>query len=230
MHKVRYEKPPALPHRSEYAEVSEALRDGLDARSGWRAEEKGEERYDVGGVLLARPFKVQRIGPVRLFVADMEAALRFYRDELGLALTEEIDYEGHRCAFLRANTEHHSVALYPIALRARLGLSPASTLMSFGLQLGGYRQLRDAVSFLKENGVTIKYLPSGLFPGIDYCAFALDSDGHALQLYYYMEQVGWDGKPRPAVLRPVVDNANWPESVAAASDTFAGEVYLGPLG
>jgi catechol 2,3-dioxygenase-like lactoylglutathione lyase family enzyme len=230
MHKVRYEKPPALPHRSEYAEVSEALRDGLDVRSGWRAEEKGEERYDVGGVLLARPFKVQRIGPVRLFVADMEAALRFYRDELGLALTEEIDYEGHRCAFLRANTEHHSMALYPIALRAKLGLSPASTLMSFGLQIGSYRQLRDAVSFLRENGVTIKYLPSGLFPGIDYCAFAIDPDGHALQLYYYMEQVGWDGRPRPAALRPAVDNEKWPESVPGQSDTFLGEAYPGPLG
>ncbi len=229
MHKMRYEKPPAVPHRSEYAEISEALREGLDVRTGWRAEEKGEERYDVGGVLLARPFKIQRVGPVRLFVADMDAALRFYRDELGLALTEEIDYEGHRCAFLRANTEHHSMALYPIALRAKLGLSPASTLMSFGLQLGSYRQLREAVSFLEENGVAIKYLPPSLFPGIDYCAFAIDPDGHALQLYYYMEQVGWDGRPRPAALRPAVDNARWPESVAAASDTFAGEAYLGPL-
>ena len=229
MHKVRYEKPPALPHRSEYAEVGEALRDGLDVRSGWRAEEKGEERYDVGGVLLARPFKVQRVGPVRLFVADMEAALRFYRDDLGLALTEEIDYEGHRCVFLRANTEHHSMALYTIALRAKLGLSPTTTLMSFGLQLGSYRQLRDAIAFLKSNNIKVSYLPSQLFPGIDYCAFAIDPDGHAMQLYYYMEQVGWDGKPRPAALRPAVDNANWPESVAAASDTFAGEAYLGPL-
>src|SRR5712691_2324269 len=76
MHKVRYEKPPALPHRSEHAEVGEALREGLDARSGWRASEEGEERYYVDGVLLARPFKVQRVGPVRLFVADVDAALR----------------------------------------------------------------------------------------------------------------------------------------------------------
>ena len=26
-------------------------------------------------------------------------------------------------------------------------------------------------------------------------------DGHCIQLYYYMEQVGWDGRPRPAALR-----------------------------
>jgi len=54
MHKTRYEKPPALPHRSEYAEVNQAFAEGYAAASGWRAEEKGEEKFDVGGVLLAR--------------------------------------------------------------------------------------------------------------------------------------------------------------------------------
>ena len=228
MHKVRYDKPPPLPHRSEYAEVTEELGAGLQVESGWRNQE-GAESFDVGGVLLARPFKIARIGPVRLFVADMEAALRFYRDDLGLAISEEIDYRGHRCVFLRANTEHHSIALYSRSLRAALGLSENFSLMSFGVQLGSYRQLCDAVAFLKKSGVTLKHLPAELFPGIDYCAFAIDPDGHAIQLYYYMEQVGWDGKPRPASRRPVIDNDNWPESVPAASDTFAGEVYLGPL-
>jgi len=231
MHKVRYEKPPALPHRSEYAEVANAIeKEALDVRAGWRAHEPGEETFDVGGVLLARPFKVTRIGPVRLFVTDLEAALRFYRDALGLALTEEVTYEGQRCAFLRANTEHHSLALYPKALRAQLGLSDSTSLMSFGLQLASYRQLRDAIAFLERAGVRIRYLPPELFPGIDYCAFAVDPDGHALQLYYYMEQVGWDGKPRPPQLRPKVDNASWPDTVAAQSDSYAGEIYLGPWG
>jgi hypothetical protein len=96
------------------------------------------------------------------------------------------------------------------------------------MQLGDYGQLRDAVSFLKDEGVTIKHLPPELFPGIDYCAFALDPDGHAMQLYYAMEQIGWDGKPRAAAQRVLVDNANWPKTVPATSDTFAGEAYLGP--
>jgi hypothetical protein len=102
--------------------------------------------------------------------------------------------------------------------------------MSFGLQMGSYRQLQNAVAFLKAEGAQIKYLPSELFPGIDYCAFAIDPDGFAFQLYYYMEQIGWDGKPRPAHLRPKVDNARWPQSVAGQSDAYLGEPYLGPLG
>ncbi len=230
MYGARYEKPPQLPHKSEYAEVSQAMTDGIAPTTGWRGSEAGEETYDVGGVLLARPFKVVRVGPVRIFVNDMEQALAFYRDDLGLAVTEEVTWRGHRCVFLRANTEHHSMALYPIGLRAELGLNTGTTLFSFGLQVAGYSQLRNAVGFLKGKGVTIRQLPPELFPGIDYCAFAMDPDGYALQLYYYMEQVGWDGTPRPASLRPKIDNENWPEFVTGASDTYLGEPYLGPLG
>jgi len=68
------------------------------------------------------------------------------------------------------------------------------------------------------------------FLGIDYCAFAIDPDGFAFQLYYYMEQIGWDGKPRHESQRSDIDNAKWPESVEAQSDTFLGEPFLGPLG
>ncbi len=52
----------------------------------------------------------------------------------------------------------------------------------------------------------------------------------SMVLYYYMEQVGWDGRPRPATSRPAVNNEKWPESVPAQNDTFLGEPYLGPLG
>ena len=231
MYGVRYSKPPQLPHHSEYAEVEKASSDGIPIEKGTRAADMGgEEKYDVGGILLARPFKIARIGPVRLFAENMDAMVDFYRDDLGFSITEEVKYKGRRCVFLRANTEHHSVALYPLALREGLGLKADTTLMSFGLQLGSYRQLKDAVAFLKASGVTIKYLPSGLFPGIDYCAFAIDPDGFAFQLYYYMEQVGWDGKPRPASRRAKVDNARWPDAVEGRSDTFLGEPFLGPLG
>ena len=230
MYGTRYQKPPRLPHKSEFAEVTQAMNDGIAPTLGWRFVEEVEERFDVGGVLLARPFKIVRIGPVRLFVKDIDKAVNFYRDDLGLAITEEVTWRGHRCVFFRANTEHHSVALYPETLRTELGLALKTTLLSFGVQLGSYKQLRDAIAHLRTQGVTIKYLPPELFPGIDYSAFAIDPDGFAVQLYYSMEQVGWDGKPRPASQRPKIDNDNWPESVPGIGDSFLGEVYLGPLG
>lgn len=229
MHGVRYQHPPELPHISEFAEVQEAREAGVDdPRQGWRQDEPRPEIYPVDGVLLGRPFKITRVGPVRLFVEDMDATVAFYRDDLGLMVTEEVTWNGHRCVFLRANTEHHSLALYPMALRAELGLNENTSLFSFGMQVANYQQLRDAREFLAKEGVTLRQLPAELFPGIDYCTFAIDPDGHAIQLYYYMEQVGWDGRPKPAELRPKIDPEVWPETVPAQSDTFLGEVYLGP--
>jgi len=61
---------------------------------------------------------------------------------------------------------------------------------------------RDAVAFLRENGVRVDTDPSaGLHPGVDYVAHAFDPDGHCVLLYYYMEQLGWDGRPRPRAQR-----------------------------
>ena len=224
-----FQTKPDLPQISEYDEVQAALKEGANLLDGTRHTSDMEAKYDVGGILLPRPFKVIRIGPVRLFVDDMEESLSFYIGRMGLTVTEEITYNGHRCVFLRANTEHHSLALYPMALREELGLSGHTSCMSFGMQVGDYQQLRDAVSFIDEQGVEIKHLPPELFPGIDYSAFAIDPDGHEIQLYYYMEQVGWDGKPRPADQRSRISDP-WPEAVDAQSDTFGGETLLGPIG
>ena len=207
-----------------------AIEGGLDLRQGLHQRPFGALRYDVAGVMLPRPFRVVRNGPIRLFARDVEAAARFYADTMGLTVTEEVHWRGHRAVFLRANTEHHTIALYPLALRAELGLRPDSICMAYGMQVGSYRQLKDAVAFLQENGATVKYLPPELFPGIDYSAFVLDPEGNAIQLYYYMEQIGWDGRPRPASARRAVDNAQWPDALDALSDTYRGAVFQGPLG
>jgi catechol 2,3-dioxygenase-like lactoylglutathione lyase family enzyme len=228
MHRRDYHQSPTLPHRSEFAEVEEGFEAGVDILKANRFKEPLEEKYDVGGILLARPFKVSKIGPIRIFVDDVEDVTTFYRDAMGLKVSEEVVWNGHRCVFLRANTEHHSLAIYPTALREELGLSPHTSLFSCGFQVADYTQLRNAVSFLQENGVTIRKLPPELFPGIDYSAFAVDPDGHLIQLYYYMEQIGWDGRPMPAAQRRKIDNENWPEYVSGLTDSYNGEVYLGP--
>jgi catechol 2,3-dioxygenase-like lactoylglutathione lyase family enzyme len=225
-----FNEAPPLPQMSEFDEVQQALKNGIDIISGYRHVDQLPAIYDVDGILLPRPFKIVRIGPVSLFANDIDAAESFYRDSLGFILTEEISWRGHRCLFLRANTEHHALALYPIVLREHLGLSPHTTCMCFGLQLANYRQLRDAVSFLRKQGVRFASVPPELYPGVDYAAFALDPDGHCLMLYYYMEQVGWDGKPRPNDLRRKVNYENWPEALDPMSDSYHGEPFLGPWG
>ncbi len=230
-HEREFKDLPPLPHASEFDEVQQALARGVELSSGHRHLETLPAIYDVGGILLPRPFKVVRIGPVALFVKDVNEAERFYAGALGLRVSERTTWNGHECVFLRCNTEHHTLALYPLAMRADLvELDQGKTLASFGLQLGSYRQLRDAVTFLKDHGCSVTELPSEIHPGIDYAAYVKDPDGHAIQLYYYMEQLGWDGKPRPASLRPRIEAGSWPELVPDLGDTYGGEQFLGPVG
>ncbi|NIB40829.1 extradiol dioxygenase [Pseudomaricurvus alkylphenolicus] len=227
-----FTSPPELPHIPEYQEVQGDEEKGRDSSEGYRHRERRETAFDVDGILLPQPFKIVRVGPVRLFVHNMAETLDYYQNTLGLTLTESIDFEGHSCHFLRANTEHHSIALYPIELRERLGLNPLSRTLSFGVQLANYRQLRDAVDFLESEGATVIYLPAELSAGIDYSAFVLDPDGHAIELYCYMEQIGWNGEPRPQeqrrLISGVVPKNQWPQTLEPVSDEFHGEPFLGP--
>jgi catechol 2,3-dioxygenase-like lactoylglutathione lyase family enzyme len=180
--------------------------------------------------LLPRPFKITKIGPVGLFVDDVDRAEAFYTDRVGFVRSEETTYRGARCVFLRCGAEHHSLGLFPKELRGSLGLNERTSCMSFGVEMGSYTQLREAVKFLKSRGVTfVDSIPPELYPGIDYSAFALDPDGHCIQLYYYMEQVGWDGRVRPQSARRQV-HSEWPEVLEPLSDTYVDQVFQGPLG
>lgn len=65
---------------------------------------------------------------------------------------------------------------------------------------------------------------------MDYVACATDADGRSVQLYYYMEQVGWDSQPRPKAQRRLVHPGAWPEALEPLSDTYEGEPYVRPWG
>jgi catechol 2,3-dioxygenase-like lactoylglutathione lyase family enzyme len=221
---------PELPYKAESTEIIEGLAQDIDLNSGHRWIDESEKTFDVGGVLLGRPFTPVRLGPVSLFVEDVEESVRFYTETLGLVVSEESDVQGHRAVFLRANTEHHSIGLFPLELREAVGVTSETTLLSFGIQLGSYAQLRAARSFLDERGVKLIDLPQEIHPGIDYVVHAVDPSGHVMQLYYSMEQVGWDGAVRSPAQRRQVTPGVWPEALEAQSDTYAGETFWGPIG
>ena len=231
MHARGFREEPSIPQMSEQAELEQAMHSGIDVNSGYRYEETMPAKYDVEGVLLPRPFKITKIGPVNIFVKDLAASVAFYTETLGFRVTEEADYQGERVVFLRNGAEHHSLGLFPRSLRQGLGLSNNSTCCSFGVEVGSYDQLRNAAAFLKENNVPFTEFPSDLHPGIDYAIHALDPEGHCIQIYYYMEQIGWDGKPRPADQRRQAGSIDhWPDTLLPLSDTYVDQVFQGPLG
>ncbi len=187
--------------------------------------------FDVDGVLLPRPFKITKIGPVGLFVDDVDRgrALLYRAPRPDQERGEPIiaARAASSCAAAPSTTR---LALYPKELRGVLGLSPHTTCMSFGVELANYGAIaRRQVDFLKSHGCTFVDIPPELYPGIDYSAFALDPDGHCIQLYYYMEQIGWDGRVRTAAERRAVSR-DWPAALEPLSDSYVDQVFQGPFG
>jgi hypothetical protein len=95
--------------------------------------------------------------------------------------------------------------------------------MAFGLQVATYRQLRDAVRFLRDHGARLVEIPPELHPGIEFAAHVLDPDGHCLQLYFAMQQVATGTvRARPGSFD------TWPETLDDRSEVYRGEPFLGP--
>lgn len=219
-----------IPQRSETQEIEDTIRDGIDVFAGRRDPDVGNATYEIGGVLLQRPFRVTRIGSIGLFVRDVPRAVAFYTRIMGFKVTEEIPVSGYESAFLRTDHEHHSLALYPFELRSALGVQARSTCAVLGIQVANYKQLRDAVTFLRDRNVQVFEAPLAFSTGIDYAAHFLDPDGHVVRLYHAMERVDWDGHPKPVHLRRAVALAQWPDVLADVDGGYAHEVFQGPLG
>jgi len=88
--------------------------------------------FDVGGVRLARPFKLLRLGHFGVNATDPEAARDFYCRILGFRVSDPIDFgarlpEGERGKhgpgigyFARHGADHHSFVLFPRRVMAQV--------------------------------------------------------------------------------------------------------------
>src|SRR5260370_4888885 len=53
--------------------------------------EQDTGRYNVGGVLLPRPFKIRRLGHFGFNLSQLQEGVRFYTELLGFRITDELD-------------------------------------------------------------------------------------------------------------------------------------------
>src|SRR5256885_5706173 len=114
------ERPP-LPQMPEYQEVEKSRGQGVDFNSGFRHPEKMPAKYDVDGILLARPFKIVRHGPIRLFCRDLKKMEAFYTgvDRKSTRLNSSHLVISYAVFCLKKNTE-------PVLLGADENLTPGN--------------------------------------------------------------------------------------------------------
>src|SRR5262245_20973065 len=129
-----------------------------------------------------------RIGHVHLTVADLDRAIAFYRDVLGLGLTADARGAGIPAAFLAAGDYHHHVALNTFEQERR-------GLYHVALRFPDRCELRHAVQRLMDRGWPVAHASDH---GATVSVYLADPDGNGIELYYDRPRVHWfdaDGRP-----------------------------------
>ena len=145
---------------------------------------------------MSPPFAVRKLGHVVVNVSDLEHSKRFYTEVLGFKLSDV--YPGSMMpggmVFLRCNSDHHCLALIGDAPEAA---QRARTLHHIAFELATLDEVFRARDHLKKHGATIVY-EGRRRAGCQVSVEFLDPDGHHLELFWGLDQVGSDGRLRPA--------------------------------
>lgn len=141
------------------------------------------------------PFNITKIGHVVLNVKDVERSTEFYTQVLGFHVSDtypESMMPG-RMVFLRFNNDHHGLALVGGSER----IVDNAEMHHMAFQVETLDEVFRARNYLEVNDVHIEF--SGRRRGG--CQVAVefrDPDGHFLEIYCLLDQVGPNEEARPA--------------------------------
>ena len=143
------------------------------------------------------PFAVQKLGHVVVNVSDLEASKRFYTEVLGFRISDIYggDMMPGGMVFLRCNGDHHCLAL--IGSLPADGGDARKTLHHIAFELATLDEVFRARDHLQRHGAKIVF-EGRRRAGCQVSVEFLDPDGHHLELYWGVDQIGYDGRARPA--------------------------------
>ena len=118
--------------------------------------------------------KVTQLGHVGIFVKDYEGARAFYRDVLGLTITDESQQRGMAFFSSRPDDEHHEIALFRERGDGRL-------IEQISFHVESLAVLKEYYRLFKERGVKIH---ETVTHGIALSIYFFDPEGNRLEVYW----------------------------------------------
>jgi catechol 2,3-dioxygenase len=140
------------------------------------------------------PFRITKLGHVVLKVKDLQRSAAFYTQVLGFRISDvypETMMPGGM-VFMRCNPDHHGVAL----VGAAKGDSEKVELHHLAFEVGTLDEVLRARDHLKARGVKIDF-EGRRRAGCQVAVEFSDPDGHQLEIYWGLDQVGSGGEVRP---------------------------------
>jgi catechol 2,3-dioxygenase-like lactoylglutathione lyase family enzyme len=140
------------------------------------------------------PFRIGKLGHVVLNVRDAERSARFYTEVLGFQISDAYpdDMVAGGMVFLRCNADHHGIALVG-SLKEPAG---HEDLNHVAFEVATLDEVVRAHDHLRRHGVEIDFAGRRR-AGCQIAVEFRDPDGHRLEIYWGIDQIGSDGYVRP---------------------------------
>jgi len=153
------------------------------------------ERLKASAAQSPPPFALRKIGHVVLMVTDLQRATDFYTGVLGFQISDVYgeDMMPGGMVFLRCKTDYHCLAL----VGAGDGRNENRELHHRAFEVPTLGQVITARDRLREFGAKIDF-EGRRRAGCQIAVEFRDLDNHSLEIYWGVDQVGSDGRVRPA--------------------------------
>ena len=144
------------------------------------------------------PIKCKKLGHFVYEVTDIERSVKFWTEVMGFI---ETDRNKHGMVFFRCAADHHGIGLKPM----RKGKTPERDINGslqmehLAFEVENVEVLKQAKAWFKENGIPVVF-EGRKGAGCNISINFLDPDGYEFEIYCDMDQIGPDGRLRPASL------------------------------
>ena len=140
------------------------------------------------------PIQVRKLGHLVYEVSDIERSIAFWTEIMGFSVSDRNEFG---MVFLHSAGDHHSIALVPSKKKERPPANAGLRFHHLAMEVDNVDVLFKARDFLKERGVPIDF-EGRRGPGGNVGVEFMDPDGYTFEIYADMDQIGPDGKSRPA--------------------------------
>ncbi|MGA2393767.1 MAG: VOC family protein [Candidatus Lustribacter sp.] len=144
--------------------------------------------------VVTTPVRVKKLGHLVYEVSNLERSLHFWTEIMGFHIS---DRNEKGMVFLRYGSDHHAIGLVELAGRTRSPEGASLQMSHLAMEVADVETLFRCRDYLKERGIKLTFegrKGAGGNLGIEF----EDPDGYGFELYANMDQIGADGKVRPA--------------------------------
>ena len=140
------------------------------------------------------PFRCNKIGHVALYVQDPERSAKFYTEVIGFEVSDAYasDMLPGGAVFLRCSADHHGVALFKLPADQ----PPHGAFHHMAFEVSSLDEVLRAREHLRRHDVAIHF-EGRRRAGCQLAVEFKDPDGHNLEIYWNIDQVGTDRRVRP---------------------------------